>query len=69
MADNPHYGSVFDARKKAVAKRREIAKWIAEKGMRDDYCSAFISVQSLIEALDRAEADETPGRGRAAKDA
>lgn len=59
--ENEHIKKLAAARSKAVIERRNVAKALTEdyrRGEIENTRSMFIALQSMIEAIDRAIADE-----------
>ena len=59
--DSEHVKELTDARDRVVAERRQIANGLAQEykhGHSVEMRERFISIQSTIEAIDRAIADE-----------
>ncbi|MGA9008803.1 MAG: hypothetical protein WB495_18455 [Xanthobacteraceae bacterium] len=61
MAENEHVKQLSAARVRLIANRRSTAAEIADesrRGLNGDTCDALILIQTTIEAIDRALADE-----------
>jgi hypothetical protein len=61
MQENEHIKQLAAARARLMADRRHAVKEIADenrRGLNDDSCDALILIQTAIEAIDRALADE-----------
>jgi hypothetical protein len=61
MRENEHVKQLSAARIRLIADRRHAAKEIADenrRGLNDNSCDALILIQTTIEAIDRAVADE-----------
>jgi hypothetical protein len=58
--ENEHFRTLVAARNRELEHRRDVAKVLAEKYNRGhtEKWELFISIQSTIEAIDRALADE-----------
>ena len=68
MPENEHVKQLSAARVRLIADRRHAAQQIAEenrRGLNGDTCDALILVQTTIEAIDRALADEAKLAGKA----
>lgn len=62
MEENEHVNQLSAARGRLIADRRQAVQEIAgqnRRGLNGDTCDALILIQTTIEALDRALADET----------
>jgi hypothetical protein len=60
--ENEHLKILAAARGKLIGHRRHVAGEIAEdsrRGFNDDQCNSLVLIQSAIEAVDKAIADET----------
>lgn len=60
--ENEHIKGLKAARDRLIVQRRHVAAQIAEDsrhGFNDNLCNELILIQSSIEALDKAMADET----------
>ena len=60
-AKNQHIGKLIEARAQIVSGRREVAKELAKpykRGYDDQAREAFLKMQAVIEAIDRAIEDE-----------
>ena len=62
LQENEHVKQLSAARSRLIADRRHAVQAIAEenrRGLNGDTCDALILIQTTIEAIDRALADET----------
>jgi hypothetical protein len=70
MLENAHAKQLSAARCRLVSDRRHAAQAIAEenrRGLNGDTCDALILIQTTIEAIDRALADEARLAGEESK--